>query len=57
MKYPTPTRHGNWRVIDGKLVDLDEPQQAEPVEQTESADAEAPAPRPKKGARTPTTEE
>lgn len=56
MNHLTPTRHGNWRVIDGKLVDLDE-QQAEQVEQTESAEAEAPAPRPKKGARTPTTEE
>lgn len=23
MSNPTPTRHGNWHVIDGQLVDLD----------------------------------
>lgn len=30
---PTPTRHGNWHVIDGVLTDLDAIQ-GEPIKQT-----------------------
>lgn len=43
---PTPIRHGDWRVIDGKLVDASDPknahlfpseQSAKPTDHTESA--------------------
>lgn len=39
-----PTRHGNWHVIDGKLVDLDCPNSLpnEPVPQETKEEAVAP---------------
>ena len=49
---PNPTRHGNWQVIDGELIDVDtgkpyierEPQmQAEPAEAEPQQSTPAPA--------------
>lgn len=45
MSNPTPTRHGNWHMVDGQLVDLDAtpPPAAKPVATTPDTDDAAPA--------------
>jgi len=39
-KHPTPVHHGNWRVINGELVDMDQVPAAPTTTQETPADAE-----------------
>lgn len=44
MKFPTPTRAGDWRVINGQLVDVSTQPMPASAQPTESGDPPQPKP-------------